>query len=88
MSWSRLWTVARLELVQRIRTDVRTRLSPRHVPDEVILAPGIPHTKTGKKLEIPVTGMLAGREVSVDPRSVDDPDLLAWYDEQGRNHVW
>lgn len=76
------------ELVQRIRTDVRTRLSPRHVPDEVILAPGIPHTKTGKKLEIPVTGMLAGRDVNVDPKSVDDPDLLGWYEEQGRAHAW
>ncbi|KXP12978.1 acetoacetyl-CoA synthetase [Tsukamurella pulmonis] len=76
------------ELVQRIRTDVRTRLSPRHVPDEVVLAPGIPHTKTGKKLEIPVTGMLAGREVNVDPRSVDVPELLGWYEEQGRAHAW
>ncbi|WP_019200730.1 acetoacetate--CoA ligase [Tsukamurella sp. 1534] len=76
------------DLVQRIRTDVKTRLSPRHVPDEVILAPGIPHTRTGKKLEIPVTGMLAGRDVSVDPKSVDDPDLLAWYEEQGRSHAW
>ncbi|MCA0158045.1 acetoacetate--CoA ligase [Tsukamurella sp. M9C] len=76
------------ELVSRIRADVRARLSPRHVPDEVILAPGIPHTKTGKKLEIPVTGMLAGRDVNVDPKSVDDPDLLGWYEEQGRAHAW
>ncbi|NMD55047.1 MULTISPECIES: acetoacetate--CoA ligase [Tsukamurella] len=76
------------ELVQRIRADVRARLSPRHVPDEVIEAPGIPHTKTGKKLEIPVTGMLAGREVNVDPRSVDDPELLGWYEQQGRAHAW
>ncbi|CAM3221416.1 acetoacetate--CoA ligase [Tsukamurella hominis] len=76
------------ELVQRIRMDVRTRLSPRHVPDEVLLAPGIPHTKTGKKLEIPVTGMLAGRDVNVDPKSVDDPDLLGWYAAKGRAHIW
>ncbi|TWS26566.1 acetoacetate--CoA ligase [Tsukamurella sputi] len=76
------------DLVQRIRTDVRTRLSPRHVPDEVIEAPGIPHTRTGKKLEIPVTGMLAGRDVNVDPKSVDDPALLSWYEAQGSAHAW
>ncbi|GAB3132403.1 AMP-binding protein [Tsukamurella serpentis] len=76
------------DLVQRIRGEVRARLSPRHVPDEVIEAPGIPHTRTGKKLEIPVTGMLAGREVTVDPKSVDDPQLLGWYQEQGRAHIW
>jgi acetoacetyl-CoA synthetase len=37
-------------LIDTIRTQIRTRLSPRHVPDEVIVAPGIPHTRTGKKL--------------------------------------
>ncbi|GAA4393987.1 AMP-binding protein [Tsukamurella soli] len=76
------------DLVGRIRTDVRNRLSPRHVPDEVVLAPAIPHTRTGKKLEIPVTAILAGREVNVDPRSVDDPAALDWYREQGTAHAW
>lgn len=77
------------ELVARIAAEVRTRLSPRHVPDEVIEAPGIPHTRTGKKLEVPVTAILAGRsEVNVDPRSVDDYDLIDWYTQQGRAHHW
>lgn len=77
------------ELVARIRGDVRTKLSPRHVPDEVVAAPGIPHTRTGKKLEVPVTAMLAGRsDVAIDPRAVDDVDLLDWYREQGAHHRW
>lgn len=77
------------ELVARIRTDVRTKLSPRHVPDEVIVAPGIPHTRTGKKLEVPVTAMLAGRsDVAIDPRAVDDVTLLDWYQDQGARHAW
>lgn len=77
------------DLRSRIAAEVRRRLSPRHVPDEVIEAPGIPHTRTGKKLEVPVTGILAGRsEVSIDPRSVDDHDLIEWYAEQGRAHRW
>jgi acetoacetyl-CoA synthetase len=73
----------------KIRTEIRTKLSPRHVPDEIIEAPGIPHTRTGKKLEVPITGILAGRsDVAVDPRSIDHPDLLDWYREQGRAHRW
>lgn len=76
-------------LVERVRTAIRARLSPRHVPDEVIAAPGIPHTRTGKKLEVPVTAILAGHDgVSLDPRAIDRPDLIEWYREQGRVHRW
>jgi len=76
-------------LTDKIRTEIRSKLSPRHVPDEVIEAPGIPHTRTGKKLEVPVTSILAGRtNVAVDPRAIDNPDLLDWYREQGRSHEW
>ena len=76
-------------LVDTIRTEIRSRLSPRHVPDDVTAAPGIPHTRTGKKLEVPVTAIMAGHEgVSLDPRSIDNPDLIDWYREQGRAHLW
>ncbi|SDU57436.1 acetoacetate--CoA ligase [Gordonia westfalica] len=76
-------------VVARIAAAVRDRLSKRHVPDEVIEAPGIPHTRTGKKLEVPVTAILAGRsEVNIDPKSVDDYSLIDWYAEQGRAHRW
>jgi len=76
-------------LVERIRTAIRTRLSPRHVPDDVFAAPGIPHTRTGKKLEVPVTAILAGHDaVSLDPRAIDRPDLIDWYREQGHRHSW
>jgi acetoacetyl-CoA synthetase len=76
-------------LADKIRNEIRSKLSPRHVPDEIIEAPGIPHTRTGKKLEVPITGILAGHaDVAVDPRSIDNPDLLDWYREQGRGHTW
>jgi acetoacetyl-CoA synthetase len=77
------------DVIDTIRAAIRTRLSPRHVPDDVIAAPGIPHTRTGKKLEVPVTAIMAGHsEVSMDPRAVDRPDLIDWYREQGRRHAW
>jgi acetoacetyl-CoA synthetase len=76
-------------LADKIRNEIRSKLSPRHVPDEIIEAPGIPQTRTGKKLEVPITGILAGHaDVAVDPRSIDNPDLLDWYREQGRGHTW
>ena len=75
-------------LIEQIRTRIRARLSPRHVPDDVIAAPGIPHTRTGKKLEVPVTAVMAGHaEVSLDPRAIDRPELIDWYREQGRKRV-
>ncbi|MFD4675984.1 acetoacetate--CoA ligase [Lentzea sp. NPDC058450] len=69
------------ELRGEIRQVIRTQASPRHVPDEIIAAPGIPHTRTGKKLEVPVKRVLAGDDpaVVVDPASVDSPELIAWY---------
>jgi acetoacetyl-CoA synthetase len=76
-------------LTGEIRAAIRSRLSPRHVPDDVIAAPGVPHTRTGKKLEVPVTAILAGHsEVSLDPRAIDRPELIDWYREQGRAHRW
>ncbi|GAC57487.1 putative acetoacetyl-CoA synthetase [Gordonia hirsuta DSM 44140 = NBRC 16056] len=77
------------ELIERVRSAIRSRLSARHVPDEIIVAPGIPHTRTGKKLEVPITGILAGRsEVSIDPKAVDDPGLIEWYRDRGADHRW
>ena len=72
----------------RITSAIRTHASPRHVPDEVILAPGIPHTRTGKKLEVPVKRLLQGTVsgAAFDAGSVDDPGLIDWYVETGRQH--
>jgi acetoacetyl-CoA synthetase len=44
----------------RIRTELRTSLSPRHVPDEVACVPAVPRNLTGKKLELPVKRILQG----------------------------
>jgi acetoacetyl-CoA synthetase len=44
----------------RIRSGLRTGLSPRHVPDEVHQVAAIPTTLSGKKLELPVKKILRG----------------------------
>ncbi|MBK3572690.1 acetoacetate--CoA ligase [Streptomyces sp. MBT65] len=72
-------------LRDRIREAIRTDASPRHVPDEIIEVPAIPHTRTGKKLEVPVKRLLQGAPVDqvVNPASVDDPALIAYYARLG-----
>jgi acetoacetyl-CoA synthetase len=68
-------------LKQKIVTTLRTRLSARHVPDEIVEAPAVPHTLTGKRLEVPIKKLLTGRplERAANIASVDDPDVLRWY---------
>ena len=69
-------------LRQTIVTTLRTRLTPRHVPDEIVEAPAVPHTLSGKKLEVPVKKLLRGTPLAqaANPSSVDDPDVLRWYE--------
>ncbi|MEU4595878.1 acetoacetate--CoA ligase [Nocardia sp. NPDC023988] len=68
-------------LRRRINRTIREKTSPRHVPDDIIVAPGIPHTKTGKKLEVPLKKILQG----ADPRdvvaatAVEDAHLVDWF---------
>ena len=65
----------------RINEVIRTEVSPRHVPDEILLAPAVPHTRTGKKLEVPINRLLQGADPArvVERSSVDEPALLDWY---------
>jgi acetoacetyl-CoA synthetase len=69
------------ELRDRIKHTIRDEVSPRHVPDEIIVAPGVPHTRTGKKLEVPIKKLFQGADPAkvVEKSAVDDPALLDWY---------
>ncbi|GHG82356.1 acetoacetate--CoA ligase [Streptomyces griseocarneus] len=73
-------------LLDRIKRTIREQLSPRHVPDEVIEVPGIPHTLTGKRIEVPVKRLLQGTplEKAVNPGSVDNVALLDFYERLAR----
>ena len=74
-------TVLSPELARRVTAAIREGASPRHVPDEIIAVPGIPHTRTGKKLEVPIKRILQGAapDAVLDSQSVDDPGLLEQY---------
>ncbi|MFJ5262647.1 acetoacetate--CoA ligase [Streptomyces sp. NPDC088387] len=76
-------------LLTRIKRTIRAELSPRHVPDEVIQVPGIPHTLTGKRIEVPVKRLLQGTplEKAVNPGSIDNLDLLHFYEQLARKRA-
>ncbi len=73
------------DLRRRIATELRTALSPRHVPDAVHAVPAVPRTLSGKKLEVPVKRILLGqpaedvasRDALADPSALDHFRSLA-----------
>lgn len=74
-------------LAERIRTELRTRLSPRHVPDAIVPVPAVPRTLTGKKLEVPVKRILRGADLSAvsgGRGSITHPEMLDWFARYAR----
>ncbi|GAB48079.1 acetoacetyl-CoA synthetase [Mobilicoccus pelagius NBRC 104925] len=67
--------------LDRIRGRLRTEGSPRHVPDEIHVVRAVPHTRTGKKLEIPLKRILQGADpfAVLDPGAIDDASLVDDY---------
>ena len=67
------------ELAARIRRHLRTRLSPRHGPDEIRAIPEVPTTLSGKKLEVPIKRILAGEpvETAVNIGTLQNPESIA-----------
>lgn len=72
------------DLRARIKTAIRTRCSPRHVPAVIAAASSVPRTRTGKLSEVAVRNAVngrpvKGREALVNPDSLDEiaalPDL-------------
>ena len=72
-----------------IEAAIRTNLSARFLPDDIVVMAGIPHTKTGKKLEVPVKRLLQGAHLAdvADSGAVDDPLLLESYARFARERL-
>jgi acetoacetyl-CoA synthetase len=66
------------ELRTLITTSIRRDASPRHVPDEIFEVAAIPHTRTGKKLEVPIKRILLGAKLEdvLSLGAVDDVGSL------------
>ncbi|HSJ49811.1 MAG TPA: acetoacetate--CoA ligase [Actinomycetota bacterium] len=74
-------------LRERIGSEIRTQLSPRHVPDRILQVPDIPKTLNGKRLEVPVKRLLMGArpEEVASPGALSDPTAFEAFVELARS---
>ncbi|MBM7335605.1 MAG: acetoacetate--CoA ligase [Alcanivorax sp.] len=65
----------------RIKAAIRDHLSARHVPNDIIAAPDVPRTLTGKKMELPIKKLLLGQTIDkvANPDAMANPDSIAFY---------
>lgn len=72
-------TVPTDDLTRKIADAIRAQASPRHVPDDIIAVAALPHTRTGKRLEVPAKRLIQGHPLAqvASPDAVDDYPALA-----------
>jgi acetoacetyl-CoA synthetase len=66
------------DLVKKIRTEIRTNATPRHVPTKIIAVTDIPRTKSGKIVELAVRDVVQGRAVR-NLTALANPEALDLY---------
>jgi acetoacetyl-CoA synthetase len=76
-------------LAAKVKDRLRSSLSPRHVPDEVIAVPAIPRTLSGKKMEVPVKKLFQGvaLEKAANVGASADPAALRHFEEIARRRA-
>ena len=63
------------ELIKRIKIQIRTNTSPRHVPSKILDVKDIPRTKNGKIVELAVKNIIEGNEVK-NKEALANPEIL------------
>ena len=68
-------------LQQRLKTAIRTALSARHVPNEIVQVAAIPRTLSGKKMELPVKKLLLGADAAkvMNRDAMANADCVPWF---------
>lgn len=74
---------------QKIKQEIRTQCSPRHVPTSIYQVNDLPTTLNGKKLEIPIKKILMGRSADdvVNMGSLSNPESLDYFIQFYNNKV-
>lgn len=74
-------------LIKEIKSTIRKKTSPRHVPDEVISIEDIPYTISGKKMETPVKKILEGVDPSLVARkdAMRNPESIRIFEDMAKN---
>jgi len=68
-------------IIRNIKTTIKQKYSPRHIPDVFIEVSDIPYTISGKKMETPIKKILMGENIenSIKRGSMKNPKLLEEY---------
>jgi acetoacetyl-CoA synthetase len=76
-------------LLGRVQGAIRQAVSPRFVPDEILQAPEIPRTLSGKKLEVPIKKVFLGQPLVkvVNRDAMANPGCLPWYQARAEEHL-
>jgi len=69
------------KLIKKIKTTIREEYTPRHVPDDIVIAPEIPYTISGKKTETPVKKILMGKSInkSMNKDALKNPQAMDFF---------
>jgi acetoacetyl-CoA synthetase len=70
-------------LIDRIKHKLKEEASPRHVPAMIVEAPELPHTRSGKLVELAVREVINGRPVK-NREALANPDSLAFFSNLAR----
>jgi len=71
------------QLSDKIKTQIRKNTTPRHVPQSICAVDDIPYTRSGKKMELAVARILAGKDIN-NLEAMANPECLAQYKEYRR----
>jgi acetoacetyl-CoA synthetase len=71
-----------------IRGRIRKELSPKMLPDDIIVVDEVPRTLNGKKLEVPIRRILLGADPSkvYNPGSLKNPRSMEFFIEFAKTH--
>ena len=67
-----------LILKDKIKKDIRTNASPRHVPSKIVKVSDIPRTKNGKIVELAVKNIIEGSKIK-NIQALANPEILQEY---------
>ncbi len=65
-------------LLQKIKQQIRRNVSPRHVPNKIIVVKDIPKTKSGKIVELAVKSTIEGNKIK-NSEALINPEVLDEY---------
>lgn len=77
------------DIEQKLKKQIRTQCSPRHVPTGFYQVKDLPKTLNGKKLEIPVKKILMGKSIDkvVNKGSLSNEDSLDYFVDFAENQI-